>query len=183
MSQIHLCIAQHVEFSTLCWKLNLKFAASAWTFSLHLLPKEHPHIGYSRSRGEIKGEWLYLCELLKNLGVSVSGIVPCSVSVGEIRLRGTCRYAVGRWSPVPGLGRGLKVGLSCAVGSLKICGTWLWTARARALPLLLKISLDNYPLVSQQWCVCTFPWEAYRNPLLFLSCNFPDPSDFNCCRR
>lgn len=55
--------------------------------------------------------------------------------------------------------------------------------RARALPLLLKISLDNYPLVSQQRCICTFPWEAYRNPLLFLSCNFPDPSDFNCCRR
>lgn len=102
ISWIHLCIAQHVEFSTLCWKLKLNFAVSAWIFSLHLLPKEHPHIGYLRSRGEIKSEWLYLCEFLKNLGVSVLGIVPCSVSVEEMRPLGACKCAVGRWSPVLG---------------------------------------------------------------------------------
>lgn len=68
MSQIQLCIAQHVEFSSLSWKLKLKFAVSAtflvsasWT-----APMLYQYIWYLRSREENKGEWISekICEFL-----------------------------------------------------------------------------------------------------------------------
>lgn len=99
--QIQLCIERHTEFSTLCWKL--KFAVSAWIFSQSASWRAsvlYPYIWYPRSRGEIKGEWFYLCEFQKNLGVSGLGIGPCSVSVEEIQLHCSYRCAVGSWSLV-----------------------------------------------------------------------------------
>lgn len=115
MSQIQLCIA-HIEFFSLSWKLKLKFAVSAWIFSLSAswtASMLYQYTWYLEAEKKIK-----VNEFQKNLGVSVLVICPCSlwkrssciVPTGTLRV---AEYFVSRQGTVS------KIGISYAVGSLK----------------------------------------------------------------
>lgn len=106
----YVCVPKCLRFSyiqhkllssTLCWKVKLKFAVSTWIFSLCLLPEKHPcflHIFRIQDAEEkLKVSDFFTSEFWKNLGVSVLGIGPYSVSVEEIQLPRSSRRAVGSW--------------------------------------------------------------------------------------
>lgn len=95
MSQIQLCIAQHVEFSSLSWKLKLKFAVSAYIFSLCFLNSTHAlsiYLVFKKQRR--KSRWM---NIRKNLWISVLGICPCSLLLEEIQLHWSYRHSQSSW--------------------------------------------------------------------------------------